>query len=539
MKRKAADPGLSSPFKKQHADALVSDYPQLPIPTFQDHHPSYYQDHESSNLGDLNVTPVATPTLTPDTALTTISSASRKFPSDEKTIQCTFPNCDKTFNRPARLAAHLRSHTNDRPFKCTFADCDKSYIEEKHLKQHIKGSHTHERQYTCTEEGCGKSFLTATRLRRHAAVHAGANRFRCTGYEGCDQSFRKHQTLQRHIRTDHLGQKAFPCAVDDCGAGFDTSGALRRHTEREHGELRFWCDECTKVGEEEEDGEYQPAVGFTTQAQLEYHIRHEHNDCPFCNKRFSKVSQLEQHMEMFHSGLTVEDRKTVECMAEDCDKKFTRKSNMLMHYRTAHEGLRFVCGQLDTWTSPGLENWNWTEEGCGDGFSSKKSLEIHIHHVHLGKPRPERHGKDDEEPAVALNFIDEISGVVDDVRRNVFCAVDGCPARFTRQYDLALHMQLEHPQPEPNASVALASDAFTQAIGGQVGYADEYNMLGEPGQTPIYADQFWIGADGGADPAGFYTNDEWAREEEEMRKLIDAQPEAEFDPNLFVNGYSS
>ncbi|KAF3347573.1 hypothetical protein VdG2_04295 [Verticillium dahliae VDG2] len=121
------------------------------------------------------------------TATTALSNRSRKFPSDFKTIKCTYPDCEKTFNRPARLAAHLRSHTDDRPYKCTHDGCDKTYREEKHLRQHVKGSHSQERSYVCTTEDCGKSFLTATRLRRH------------------QESFRKHNTLQRHIRAEHQG----------------------------------------------------------------------------------------------------------------------------------------------------------------------------------------------------------------------------------------------------------------------------------------------------------------------------------------------
>ncbi|KAF3354138.1 hypothetical protein VdG1_00395 [Verticillium dahliae VDG1] len=145
------------------------------------------------------------------TATTALSNRSRKFPSDFKTIKCTYPDCEKTFNRPARLAAHLRSHTDDRPYKCTHDGCGKTYREEKHLRQHVKGSHSQERSYVCTTEDCGKSFLTATRLRRHQEVHAGQNRFRCRDYPPCDQSFRKHNTLQRHIRAEHQGGPAYLC----------------------------------------------------------------------------------------------------------------------------------------------------------------------------------------------------------------------------------------------------------------------------------------------------------------------------------------
>lgn len=192
-----------------------------------------------------------------------------------KTIKCTYDGCTKTFNRPVRLASHLRSHTNERPFACTYMSCDKAYIEEKHLKQHVKGSHTHERNHHCDWEGCTKSFLTATRLRRHQAAHGGHERFRCTEYPPCTETFRKHQTLQRHVRSDHLKLTPFPCSFIDpathlqCTAGYDSAGALRKHEDRLHGALRFWCDVCTS------EGALQPA-GFPTNTQLAKHIRNEH-----------------------------------------------------------------------------------------------------------------------------------------------------------------------------------------------------------------------------------------------------------------------
>ncbi|EGO57727.1 hypothetical protein NEUTE1DRAFT_81560 [Neurospora tetrasperma FGSC 2508] len=319
---------------------------------------------------------------------TTTTRASRRFPSDLKTIRCTFAGCTKTFNRPARLAAHLRSHTNDRPFKCPYDDCDKDYLEEKHLSQHIKGSHTNDRKYTCPEPGCGKSFVTNTRLRRHALVHEGADRYRCRGYGDCVQSFRKHQTLQRHIRTVHLGKSAYPCGNDGCDAGFDTASALRRHVEREHGDLKFWCDECNAEGEGDDNGGRR--VGFTTMLLLQAHMKKEHNNCAFCGIRCGTQSNMMRHVELYHSAKTVEDRKTIACTWEGCDKKFTRVSNLNTHIKSAHEGHRFVCGQTDTYDAKVSEiaDWNFAEEGCGQGFTTRVKLEEHVLHVHLGKKRP-------------------------------------------------------------------------------------------------------------------------------------------------------
>ncbi|KAH6627800.1 hypothetical protein F5144DRAFT_576920 [Chaetomium tenue] len=423
-------------------------------PDDNDQDQDYSNDNDNGNDNDNTTT--ATTTSDPHQPLTptatsipsTPSRRARKFPSDLKTIPCTYPGCPKTFNRPARLAAHLRSHTNDRPHRCAYEGCGKTYMEEKHLAQHIKGSHTHEKKYACAEPDCGKSFVTATRLRRHAAVHEGAERFRCRGYEGCSLSFRKHQTLQRHVRVAHLGAAAFVCtAAEDCEAGFDTAGALRRHVEREHGELRFWCEECAAGGGdgdgEEGDGR---KVGFRTLLMLQTHMRKEHVDCVFCDVKCGSQADLERHVDMYHSGTTVEDRKTVECPWDGCGKKFTRVPNLNTHIRSAHEGFRFVCGQVDTYQVEDIADWNWQEEGCGQAFISKMKMEEHVRYVHLGRKRPPKLYTvksalpgDEDEMSAALPT------------RTIPCSAERCESMFIRHADLDKHLQKHHPKLQEDA----------------------------------------------------------------------------------------
>ncbi|KAH0443379.1 C2H2 transcription factor [Colletotrichum camelliae] len=461
------------------------------------------------------------------TGQTSLTTRSRKFPSDLKTIPCTYPDCHKTFNRPARLAAHLRSHTDDRPFKCTYPGCDKDYREEKHLRQHVKGSHTQERAYTCTHDGCGKSFLTATRLRRHQDVHAGQERFRCREYPPCNQSFRKHNTLQRHIRSEHLGAHAYPCQEPGCGAGFDSQGALRNHTRREHSEPQFWCEEC---GGEEGGAK----IGFTSLALLQAHVRKEHLNCIFCEFKCTGQWELERHVEMRHSGIPVEARKTIACTWEGCDKKFTKKHNLTVHIRTAHEGFRVVCGELDVMGTAGLEAWS-NEQGCGAGFISKMKLEEHIRHVHLGLPRPQ--AKLAEGPS---NLIDDIAGT----KRTIQCAIEGCNARFIRHHDLQVHLE-NHPPAAPQmdqveaAILSLAdtpsSEDMSAAPFGENREMPELPLYGIiPGVTDFtggdqgQADDFWIGA---ADD--FNTPPQtWQEEEAAMRALIDEDFTRFVDPAL-------
>lgn len=416
-KRAAVDdpPGASSP-KKLLVEAI---YPPIIEDDMDD---DYTNAPTPSSTGDAEST------------ITTATTPRAKFPSDLKTLACTWPGCPKTFNRPARLRDHLNSHTNSRPFKCPYPDCDKDYIEDKHLKQHIKGTHTLERKHVCQRDGCGKTFATGTRLKRHQAVHDGADRFRC---QDCGQSFRKRDTLNVHIRKEHLHVRAFQCSEPGCDAGFDTKASLRRHRDKEHGELRFWCAECPtqETGVSGEDGR----VGFTTEALLLAHMKQEHQNCLFCDFKSLSKWAMEEHVEVHHSGRTVEERKTVLCPHEGCNKSFTKKANLKTHIRSAHEGFRYVCGEVPL-AGPDFAAWT-DDKGCGDKFSSKARLEDHIRFKHLGFVRPKV--SQPEQPSA--DPLDDISGAAS-TKHIITCPT--CNEPFLRYHDLDLHMAHHHGENE-------------------------------------------------------------------------------------------
>ncbi|KAJ0109232.1 hypothetical protein J7T55_009563 [Diaporthe amygdali] len=517
MKREADDEAYEGPAKRQLIDLGIE------ISTAEE---------SVSQIGNDDATSLHTPSeaQTPPTVVSATSRASkrRNYPSEQKTSKCTWPGCPKTFNRPARLLAHFRSHTNERPYKCTYVGCDKDYTESKHLKLHLL-SHTKEAKYVC--ETCDKAFATGTRLRRHQAVHEGQERFRCRDYPPCDQSFRKHQTLQRHVLKEHLGKKAFPCTHEGCGASYDTANSLRSHRDRDHGEIRFWCGECCEQAAQNPGDETKKPVGFTTQFLLDAHMRQDHVNCIFCDVRFAGHYLLEQHMEMYHSGLSVEDRKTVECTFPGCAKKFTKKANMNSHYRTAHEGKRFVCGKVNTFDVPGLEDWNWTEEGCGEGFVDKAKMSQHVLYVHLGRPRPAT-GAGSTHTAKAAgagrSFLNEISGVANHERRQIVCTVPECAVRFIRYADLHNHVQAQHPEHADEVGLLGASEVPRLQDGEVIWGGDggaEMAALDEPQFTD------WGLVDDAGPEADAQETANWDREEANLMQLIDLDAAA-IDPNL-------
>ncbi|KAI6783910.1 Transcription factor-like protein [Emericellopsis cladophorae] len=450
--------------------------------------------------------PISTADTVSSPATTTAATTPKtpRFPSDLKTLPCTWPGCPKTFNRPARLRDHLNSHTNSRPFVCPYDGCEKDYTVDKHLKQHIKATHTQERKHVCPREGCGKSFVTGTRLKRHQAVHEGAERFRC---QDCGQSFRKKDTLAKHVRKEHQGLKGFPCAEKGCDAAFDTKASLRKHVEREHGTARFWCHECAK--QSSPDGEPR-GTGFTTELLLQNHLKQEHQDCMFCEFRSSKQGDLERHVEMHHSGKTVDDRRTEPCSYPDCDKWFTNRSNRNNHVRTVHEGQRFICGGITI----NIGGWS-NDQGCGEHFTSKARLEDHVRYVHLRQDRPKV-----SVPAIVPEqerpgYLDTlVHGAVDAVYT---CYV--CTLPFNGPEEVDAHIATEHQSFDP--------DSFFQD-----GEALDAGLFGMDSQCPADNEQEVIFA---ADVDYGAANDAWAQDEENIFNLASDSPRREngpIDPNL-------
>ncbi|KAK6842301.1 hypothetical protein PG987_003161 [Apiospora arundinis] len=297
-------------------------------------------------------------------------------------------------------------HPTTRP-----SNCDKDYIEEKHLKQHIKGTHTKERDFTCHEPECGKSFTTSTRLKRHQAVHLGQEKFRCRDFPPCNMSFRKRETLERHIRSDHENKPAFACTELHpetglpCVAAFDTSNALKRHTEREHGEPRFWCEECGN-----KDGGVN--IGFPTMDLLQRHMQTSHIGCSFCDRVFTSRENLDAHVDLDH----------------------TKRSK-----RGIHLGKRWICGEVDF---PKVE-WD-KSNACGQGFVTKGNLLEHVTHVHLRVPRPPTKKAASKTGIKPNDMVGMLSGHSSTTRYTIPCSVIGCNFKFASQGDLQTHLHTEH-----------------------------------------------------------------------------------------------
>ncbi|KAI4158903.1 MAG: hypothetical protein L6R39_000462 [Caloplaca ligustica] len=486
--------------------------------------------------------------LVANTPLTPFSPKdSPRFPSDLKTHLCTYPNCGKAFNRPAKLSLHILSHTKSRPFVCPHQPCTKDFQRQSHLKHHIKSAHSDVRDYVCGWEGCGKSFITATRLKRHHGAHEGREKFKCAVF-GCGQTFRKHVTLQKHIITVHEGRKAYECEQKDedgivCGQGFDTLGKLQAHEGRVHGGKRFWCSICTS-DTFPQLAEDDPAA-FSTYAELQGHIKVYHPlRCDNCGQVCHSQRDLKSHIEVRHGKSILDERKTHVCPETDCGRAFTKKGNLNVHIQSAHKAKKYICGQVDLETLNKVEGWDGSD-ACGRPLSTKGSLENHIRTVHLGMGKRRSQSTVEVIPVPAntqggydLNIM-KLTGVGYEQYsgRHIPCQVPDCQFRFSRAYDLQVHLELRHNLPVHEAKAwtsgmdgkshhkvtdhGTSSNVFmhdVDPVAPQMLLPQGLDSMYEEGLP--YGGRFWVGNDLDGVENG---NDDWVKDQMEVQRHLDGK----------------
>ncbi|CAL6416905.1 unnamed protein product [Bathycoccus prasinos] len=82
-----------------------------------------------------------------------VFNATTKGVKRKRTQQHECDVCEKVFDRPSKLARHMRIHTKEKSYECDV--CDKAFSDSGSLKRHMR-THTNERPYEC--DVCGEAF---------------------------------------------------------------------------------------------------------------------------------------------------------------------------------------------------------------------------------------------------------------------------------------------------------------------------------------------------------------------------------------------
>ena len=256
----------------------------------------------------------------------------------------------------------------------------------------------------------------------------------------------------------HEGKRPFVCRAvngqgEECGAGFDAAGKLKSHQGRVHGDKRFWCTICssTAVARESNDGEGDTQDGFSTYAELQAHIGIQHAPtCEECGLQCKSHRALKSHVDIVHGPSGVDERRKHACGEPGCGRAFTKKGNLNVHVRTIHDQRKFVCGDVDRSLLKNVAGWDGSN-ACGQALSTKQSLEGHIRAAHLGLSSSRRNTDDltaerKKTRSRAVSTLVRLTGAGYDREsgRDISCMMPNCEYRFTRDYDLELHLSFYH-----------------------------------------------------------------------------------------------
>jgi general transcription factor IIIA len=350
---------------------------------------------------------------------------------------CTFQDCSKSYNKPSKLAEHIRSHTNDRIYKCTVEGCEKSFLRNGHLTRHFKSSHSaNPKPFACEFPSCHSKFSLRHQLKRHQKLHSTPKPFICS-IPDCKESFSKHSQLYIHNCRVHLKEEPFKCS--ECNLTFDLKSKLNKHNKIKHSNHSFLCghQNCLES--------FKTWSQFVNHRKLHSSSENQNISCQQCDKMFSNQKSLHIHQKI-HLNSTIPD-PNITCPIQDCKIELKSQSALKSHLKLLHFGLKpFQCSN------------------CSKTFAQNRTLQNHLlkcQTLENVRFNPTNYNKNNNNQIDNFGFVDnvidsipsssfdsllrELTGLDYENNRNLSCPINGCRRRFFRQYDLDIHLSSSHP----------------------------------------------------------------------------------------------
>ncbi|XP_041974366.1 gastrula zinc finger protein XlCGF57.1-like [Aricia agestis] len=235
-----------------------------------------------------------------------------------RTFYCK--ECGYKSPRVKDLAAHLRTHSGEKPFQCNL--CHKAYSQQSSLQGHMEGAH---RKYlveiTC--QYCGKHIkgrnrvyrhlrdhhdkprpcpicekpVTGKYMRKHMLRHTGVKTYTC---ETCAAAFYTSAELANHRRYAHIKSVMYSCSL--CEYKNIRKAIIAKH-ESKHNDQNFPCVVC---------GIFFPTAETAMVHKARLHDNENSNECPQCHRTFIRKESIRKHMLKKHSSV-IDHKPIVKC----------------------------------------------------------------------------------------------------------------------------------------------------------------------------------------------------------------------------------
>ena len=352
-----------------------------------------------------------------------------------KDFQCLI--CGHCFAQKKDMQNHIASvHEGKKPFKCSICDASfaqsgglKRHIEtvhEENMDKHIDSVHERKKQNNDIKENivqepmecklCAITLKHPSNYIKHyqnehgtlPPEYADKETFIC---DQCPNIYLSKKRLKSHISKIHMKTEsmikrdrirnnengmeyidAFKCS--SCKKVFSAGNIYIHHFQKIHGGLppeyedkeKFICDECPNIFLEKHRLRVHKSWVHSNKQWVQSKKKHRERNCKFCNKKYSQLRVLKEHIFREHEKTTV-----FQC--EQCTRNYGTKSQLKAHIDNVHDRVKCSeCGQ-EICNSFMLKRHKAKVHGiipenahhcklCPLFFSSKGSLNSHIAKIH-------------------------------------------------------------------------------------------------------------------------------------------------------------